>query len=258
MCMSSLSIGEPFRMVFENLQDVFYLKGFTNDFTQLHQLNSHVAMGHFLGSITRTFGAIMFLAFDPLPNSLLDSKMSLRQKTTERLGARGTLPSFQHFKGQKGVLELQDGTKKSDKLFIHLHESTSNQPQVVSTMLEHLWCQDKPWATSDSQDSPRPELRGDPPPSPIEYTLHLFVRPTSKWFFILGLPFGSPPETSKVGTLATLWGYNFVLRPSIKMRSKSRLQLSLRAFQQHVTHHLHARKSGRFLTFCGRESICQF
>ncbi len=27
-------------------------------------------------------------------------------------------------------------------------------------MLKHLWCQNKPWATSDSQDSPRPRLGG--------------------------------------------------------------------------------------------------
>ncbi len=31
----------------------------------------------------------------------------------------------------------------------------------VNTMLEHLWCQDKPRATLDSQDSPQPELGGN-------------------------------------------------------------------------------------------------
>ncbi len=45
---------------------------------------------------------------------------------------------------------------------------------------------------------------------------------------------------------------------SIGMRSKAKLQLSSKAFQQHVTCHLHARKSSRFLTFCGRESNYQF
>jgi hypothetical protein len=28
------------------------------------------------------------------------------------------------------MLELQDGTRKSDKQFIHSHESAPNQPQV--------------------------------------------------------------------------------------------------------------------------------
>ncbi len=43
---------------------------------------------------------------------------------------------------------------------------------LVSTMLEHLWCQDKPWATLDSQDSPQPGLGGSHhlPPYSILYT----------------------------------------------------------------------------------------
>jgi hypothetical protein len=44
----------------------------------------------------------------------------------------------------------------------------------------------------------------------------------------------------------------------IEMRSKTKLYPLLRAFQRYVTHHLHARKSGRFPTFNGRESNCQF
>jgi len=55
--------------------------------------------------------------------------------------------------------------------------------------------------------------------------------------------FGSP-EIAKVRTPATLWGYNFVLRPPIEMKFEAKLQLSLRVFQRHVAHHLHARKSG--------------
>ncbi len=40
------------------------------------------------------------------------------------------------------------------------------------------------------------------------------------------------------------------------MRSKANLQLSSRAFQQCAAFHLHTLGSGRFLTFCGRESNC--
>jgi hypothetical protein len=39
---------------------------------------------------------------DMLPSCLLGSKMSLRQKTTERLRARGMFPSSQYFKGVEG------------------------------------------------------------------------------------------------------------------------------------------------------------
>ncbi len=99
--------------------------------------------------------------------------------------------------------------------------------------------------------------RGKPPPSPIQYILHLSVKATSKWLFVSGLPKGSP-ETTKVETPTTLRGYNFVFRLPIGTRSEAKLQLSSRAFQQCVARHLHARKSGRFPTFRDQESNCQF
>jgi hypothetical protein len=98
---------------------------------------------------------------------------------------------------------------------------------------------------------------GKSPPSPLQYTLCLFTRPTSKWHFVLGLLNGSL-EIPKVGTLATLGPYNFVCRPPIEMRSKTKFYPLPRAFQRYVAHHQHARKSGRFLTFSGRESNYQF
>ncbi len=69
--------------------------------------------------------------------------------------------------------------------------------------------------------------RGKPPPSPIQYTLHLSARTTSKWVFVSRFPKGNL-ETTKVGTPATLQGHNFVHRPLIGMTSKSKLQLLLR------------------------------
>jgi len=32
--------------------------------------------------------------------------------------------------------------------------------KFVSVYLKHFWCTDKPWAYTDSQDSPRPRLGG--------------------------------------------------------------------------------------------------
>jgi hypothetical protein len=52
---------------------------------------------------------------------------------------------------------------------------------------------------------------GKPPPSPLYYILCLFTKPTSKWHF------------AKVGTPVTLGLRNFVCRPSIEMRSKTKL-----------------------------------
>ncbi len=99
--------------------------------------------------------------------------------------------------------------------------------------------------------------RGKPPPSPIQYTLHLPGRVASEWLFVPGLPNGSL-EIAKVESPATLQDYNFLCRPLIKMRSKPKLQPLSRAFQWHVARHLQAKESGRFQTFCGRESNCQF
>ncbi len=69
--------------------------------------------------------------------------------------------------------------------------------------------------------------------------------------------FGSP-EISKVESPATLRAHNFVCKPPIEMRSKERLQPSSGSFQQFVASHLYTKKSGRFLTFNGWESNCQF
>ncbi len=69
------------------------------------------------------------------------------------------VPKSQHQKGQRGVLKLRDGTRKSNKLY--LLEPTSNQPTSwLGHFLEHPWCQDKPRAILDSHDSPRLELGG--------------------------------------------------------------------------------------------------
>ncbi len=57
------------------------------------------------------------------------------------------------------------------------------------------------------------------------------------------------PEIPKVETLATLGAYNLVYKPLIEMRFKAKLQPSLKAFQQYVARHRHARKSGRFPAF---------
>jgi hypothetical protein len=49
-------------IVFDHFQDVFDLEDSTIMFLKLHQLNSHVAMGCFQGSIVCVCGATRFLA----------------------------------------------------------------------------------------------------------------------------------------------------------------------------------------------------
>jgi hypothetical protein len=66
------------------------------------------------------------------------------------------------------------------------------------------------------------QIREKPPPSSIYYTLHLFVRPSSKWLFVLGLPNGSP-EITNIRTPVILESHNFVCRPPIETRSESKI-----------------------------------
>jgi hypothetical protein len=87
--------------------------------------------------------------------------------------------------------------------------------------------------------------------------MRLSTGATSKWLFVLGLPSGSP-EIVTIGTPATLKAHNFLCRPLIVMRSKEKLYPSSRTFQRYVARRLYARELGRFPTFSGQESNCQF
>jgi hypothetical protein len=81
--------------------------------------------------------------------------------------------------------------------------------------------------------------------------------PAPKCHFVLGFPSWST-EIPEIETLTTLGAYNFACKPLIEVRSKEKLYPLLRAFQWRVACHLHTRKSGRFITFNGQESNCQF
>ncbi len=72
----------------------------------------------------------------------------------------GATPSYQHQKGQRGRVEAL-GLDQEEGQAIHSLEPASNQPTSwLVHILEHLWCQDKPWATLDSLYSPQPGLGG--------------------------------------------------------------------------------------------------
>ncbi len=153
----------------------------------------------------------------------------------------------QHF-GAKGAcwssgIGLGRMTKK---LFIHsdLHKPNNT---LISAQFEHFWCQDKPRATSISQDSPRPGL-GETTTSSLQYFLRFSTGATSKWHSVLGLSSGSS-RIATIEILATLGAHNFVCRPPTMMRSKAKLQPSSKAFQQYVTCSLHARELGHSRPF---------
>ncbi len=129
--------------------------------------------------------------------------------------------------------------------------------KLVNVALKHFWCQEEPRANSDSQDSPRLGFGGSHHLPPLQYTLCLSTRPTSKWLFVLGLPSGNP-EIAKIRIPANLEPHNLVCKPLIKMWFKAKFQPLLRSFQWYVARYLNTRKLGQFLTFSGWELNCQF
>ncbi len=141
------------------------------------------------------------------------------------------------------MLELQDGTRKSDKLQLLIRICIKPTNKLVSSLFGALLMLGQATGDFGLTRFTTARTRGKPPPSPIQHSLRFFVAPTFEWFFILRLPRGSP-ETISIWTLVTLWGYNSLLKPPIEMRFEANLQLSSIAFQRCVAHHLHAPRSG--------------
>jgi hypothetical protein len=94
-------------------------------------------------------------------------------------------------------------------LFTHLNLHQTNQQVGLYNVGAPLVLK---WAMGDLRFTRVTMARtwGKPSPSPILYTLHLSMRPTSKWFFVPGFPKVNL-ETTKVRTPATLRGYNSCL-----------------------------------------------
>ncbi len=126
-----------------------------------------------LPSPTRSMG-------DALPSSSMDSNVSLRRKQ-QKSQELGHAPWFVTFQGgQRGMLELRDGIRKNDKhLFIHtdLHKTKqqvgqciTGAPLVLGRAMSRLelirLTMTRTWRK--------------PPLSPLQYTLCLSTRPTSK------------------------------------------------------------------------------
>ncbi len=95
---------------------------------------------------------------------------------------------------------------------------TKPNNNLVSVLWEHFWCQDDTQAKLELTRLTMARTWGKPPPSPLQYTLRLSMKPTSKWFFC----HGTLTEIAKVETFATLRGYNFVCKPPIRMQSKAK------------------------------------
>ncbi len=112
----------------------------------------------------------------------------------------------------------------------------------------------------DTQDSPRPGLGGSHhlPPYSILCSSPWRLHPngTNSWDSRNGVPKLSRncPDQSP----GTLGAHNSRLQSPIAMRSEPKLQPSSRSFQCRVSISILMSGRGRFSTFSGRESNCQF
>jgi hypothetical protein len=122
------------------------------------------------------------------------------------------------------------GTRKNEKQVDYSHGPAKPNNKLVSAYLKHFLCMDKPQANMDSQDSPRPRLRGSHhlPPYSILYVWPQGQHPNVILF--RDSQVGSF-EIPKIKTLATLEAHKFLCRPPIKMRYVAKFYPSLRTFQ---------------------------
>ncbi len=166
------------------------------------------------------------------------------------------LPASSTKGGERGVLKapgLDQEERQATQLF---GPASKTNHKVLRTHSSSFWCWDKPRATLDSFDSPRPGLGGS-------HHLPLYsifcVRPRRlhpNGIFSRDSQSGIP-KLSRFG-LPGLW-VNITSCLDLRSgRGQPNLQPSSRAFQCHVALHLMTLDSGRFPTFSGRKSNYQF
>ncbi len=165
------------------------------------------------------------------------------------------LPSSQHF-GGRGVCWSSKMGLGRVKSINYSHRPAQNQTQGGQCIVALLVLRQATGKLGFTRFTIA-RTWGKPPPSPLQYTLCFSTSPTSKWHFVPRLP-NESLEIPKVGTFTTLGPHNFMCKPPIEMMFEAALQPLLSTFQRHVARHLHARKSGRFSTFNGRQSNYQF
>ncbi len=136
------------------------------------------------------------------------------------------------------------------------HKPTQNPHKAVSAQLKHFWCQDEPRATQTHKTHHSPNL-GEANTFPlIIYFVPFHKAHIQMTFYPLTPKWESRNYQSRDSR--DFGPHNFMCKPLIERRFQTKLYPLSRAFQQYITHHLHARKSDQFLTFNGRELSRQF
>ncbi len=169
------------------------------------------------------------------------------------LGGCSRLPALKGVEGHVRSLGIRLGRDQA----IWSRTCIQNQHKLVRTHSTCIWCWDKPRANSDSHDTPRPGLRRCHHHPPYSILCVTPPRPHPNGCLSRDSQSGVP-KLSWFWTPKTLGHHSFSPQPPIGTRSEPNLQPSLRPFQPRVALPQCTLGAGRFLTFSGRESNCQF
>ncbi len=144
-----------------------------------------------------------------------------KYRNNRKVGDSGHAPSSHHFKGVRGACwTFGMGLNQAN---MHKTNKQVGQHQVRAPLVLGRAMGDLVLIRFTTA-----RIRGKPPPSPIQYTLHHSTGVASKWLFVPRLPNGSPKIT-KARSPTILRDYNFWCKPPIGTRSKPKLQPSSRA-----------------------------
>ncbi len=135
------------------------------------------------------------------------------------------------------------GTRKINKQVNYSHKPTQTKQQVAQCVAGTLLVHGRATGKHKFTRFTKAWIWGKPTPFPLQYSLCLATGPAPKCHFVPRLPSGSL-EIPKIGTPMTLGAHNFVCKPLIEVRSKAKLQPSLRAF--HLSEHKEIRAIPNF------------
>ncbi len=178
-----------------------------------------------------------------------------KQEITEEEGVGTRSLAHNTLRGRGSCWSSGMGLGRGDKLY-SLTRACTQPTQSGQCIVGAPLVLRQTTGNTDTQDSPRPRLGGSHHLPP--YSILVALR---GGYIQMVLFLGTPEMESRNcpgWSPGTLGAHNSRLQSSIATRSEPKLQFSSRAFQRRVALQNRMLGRGRFLTFSGRESNCQF
>ncbi len=173
------------------------------------------------------------------------------------LERRSRLPALQ--RGRGACQKSRDQTRKRDQK-IKLEYASKNQPQEGQFTFGTPWGVGTSHGHFDTQDSPRPGFGGSHhlPPYSILCNALRGLHPNGSFSWDSQVGVQKLSRNCPGWSPGTQEAHNSRLQSLIATRSKPKLQPLSKSFQRRVALSIRRSRKGRFPTFSGRESNCQF